>query len=144
MLRNKAKTSSLLADRGFRYVGYENGGHQFTGSNGEVSIIRDDGVKLTLVIGELANRIGGDSLSLLYQAMVIAEVVPSAFPEIEEIDSKEEADQKVYLRKVKERDERLAAAELQAKQTNRTHRNWIYVLDESIVNGLFPALSTGN
>lgn len=134
------KVIAQLADRGFGYLGYENGGHQFSGNNGEISVLRSDGVKLRLIIGALANRIGGDSLSLLYQAIVTAEVDPDSFPEVEEIDSKEQTDQKVYLRKVKEREERLAAAKRQAQQINRRHRDWIYILDEPVVNGLFPAI----
>jgi len=134
------KIVSQLAERGFNYAGYENGGHRFTGTNGEFSILLSDGVRFTLIVGELANRIGGDSLSLLYQALVTAEFDPKTFPEIEEIESKDEAEQKVYLRKVKQRDEQIAAAKEQVKQINRTHRDWIYVLDESVINGLFPAI----
>ena len=131
-----------LAERGFIYDGFENGGHRFTGTNGELSILRSDGVKFTLAVGELANRIGGESLSLLYQAIVTAELDPKTFPEIEEPESKEESVQKAYLRQVKQRTEQMAAAESQVKQINRTHRAWIYVLDESLVNGLFPAIES--
>ena len=134
------KIISQLAERGFDYLNFENGSPQFSGSNGEISVLRSDGVRIQLVVGELANRIGGDSLSLLYQAMVTAEADLTVFPEIEEIESKEEADQKVYLRKVKERDEQIAAAKQQAKQVNLTHREWIYVFDESVIKGLFPTV----
>jgi len=136
------KIISQLAERGFNYTGFENGGHRFTGTNGELSIVRSDGVRFTLVVGELANRIGGESLSLLYQSIVTAELDPQAFPEIPEIESKAEADQKVYLRKVKERDEQMTAARQQVEQINRTHREWIYILDESVVNGLFPKIDS--
>ena len=134
------KIISQLAERGFDYLGFENDSPQFSGSNGEISVLRSDGVKIRLIVGELANRIGGDSLSLLYQAIVAAEADPTAFPEIEAIESKEEADQKVYLRQVKERDEQIAAAKQRVKQLNRTHREWIYVFDESVIKGLFPAV----
>ena len=139
------KSISQLADRGFIYEGYEDEGHQFTGTNGEISVLRSDGLRLSVVVGELANRIGGESLTLLYQTILSAEVDLSAFPEIErdeesEDDSESDEGKKVYLRKVKERKERLAAAKKQVQQFNRTHRNWIYVLDESVVNGLFPAI----
>ena len=136
------KLVTQLAERGFIYDGFENGGHRFTGTNGELSILRSDGVKFTLAVGELANRIGGESLSLLYQAIVTAELDPKTFPEIEEPESKEESVQKAYLRQVKQRTEQMAAAESQVKQINRTHRAWIYVLDESLVNGLFPPIES--
>ena len=136
------KIIAQLAERGFVYQGYQNDGHEFTGTNGEVLVRRSDGVKFRLVVGELANRIGGESLSLLYQAIVTAEVDPDAFAEIEEIDSDDEADQKVYLRQVKQRKEQIAAAQSQVKQLNRTHGEWIYVLDESVVRGLFPAIDS--
>lgn len=136
------KLVSQLAERGFIYAGYENGGHRFSGTNGELSILRSDGVKFTLVVGELANRIGGESLSLLYQAIVTAELVPEAFPAIKEPKSEDESDQKAYLRQVKQRTQQMAAAQEQVKQFNRTHREWIYVLDESLVNGLFPAIDS--
>ena len=138
------KIITQLAERGFEHIGFENGSPQFSGSNGEVSVLRSDGVRIRLVVGELANRIGGDSLSLLYQAMVTAEADPTVFPEIEEIESEEEADQKIYLRKVKERDEQISAARQQAKQVNRTHREWIYVFDESVIKGLFPTVDAAN
>ncbi len=136
------KTVSQLAERGFIYSGYENGGHRFTGTNGELSILRSDGVRFTLAIGELANRVGGESLSLLYQAIVTAEIDPAAFPEIEEPDSNDESEQKAYLREKKQRTEQIAAAQSQVKQINRKHRPWIYVLDESVINGLFPEIDS--
>ncbi len=136
------KIISQLSDRGFRYDGFENGGHLFSGSNGEISVQRSDGVVLTLIVGNLANRIGGESLSLLYQAIIIAGVNPKAFPEIEEVESQEESAQKAYLRKVKQRQEDRASAQRQTKQINRTHRGWIYVLDESAIKGLFPAIES--
>ena len=71
-----------------------------------------------------------------------AEFDPESFPEIEETESKDEADQKAYLREVKQRTEQIAAAQEQVKQINRTHRAWIYVLDESVTNGLFPAIDS--
>ena len=134
------KTISQFAERGFIYAGFENGGHRFTGTNGELSILRSDGVRFTLAIGELANRVGGESLSLLYQAIVTAELDPTVFPEIEEPESKDESDQKAYLRQKKQRTEQMAAAQEQVKQINRRHRPWIYVLDESFINGLFPEI----
>ena len=137
-----AKVVSQLAERGFIYAGYENSGHRFTGTNGELSILRSDGVKLTLIVGELANRIGGDSLSLLYQAIVTAELDPTAFPAVKEPVSKDESDQKAYLREVKQRKQQMATAEDQVAQINRTHRPWIYVLDEALFNGLFPEIDS--
>lgn len=131
---------STIAERGFLYQGFKNEGHQFTGTNGEVSVLRSDGVRLTVVIGELANRIGGDSLSLLYQAIVTAEMEPDAFAEIEEIESEDESEQKAYLREVKLRTEAIEAAKRQVQQINRTHRQWIYVFDESVIKGLFPEI----
>lgn len=131
---------STIAERGFLYQGFKNEGHQFTGTNGEVSVLRSDGVRLTVVIGELANRIGGDSLSLLYQAMVRAEIEPDAFAEIEEIESADESEQKAYLREVKQRTEAIEAAKRQVQQINRTHSQWIYVFDESVIKGLFPEI----
>ncbi len=136
------KLVAQLADRGFIYAGYENGGHRFSGTNGELSILRSDGVRFTLAVGELANRVGGESLSLLYQAIVTAELDPAAFPEIEEPESEAESDQKAYLREKKQRTEQMAAAQAQVKQINRKHRPWIYVLDESVINGLFPAIDS--
>jgi hypothetical protein len=141
-----AETESLagLKNRGFLYRGFENEGHQFTGTNGEISVLRSDGVRLNIIIGKLANPIGGESLSLLYQSIVTADTNPESFPEIESIQSKSEADQKAYLRAVKLRNEKIAAAARQVQQINRVHRQWVYVLDESVVKGLFPAAPTAD
>ena len=145
-LRSKADASkdasiSALRETGFFYQQWKDGGHQFDAANGKVSIGMSDGVRHHVLIGGIANQVGGsDSLKLLYRVMLTADVDESGFDEPEkpaDID-KDEAIKKAYLREVKERDQLIELALRQAAEFNRKHSMWVYVMDETVVKGLLP------
>ena len=145
-LRSKADASSkasisALQETGFFYRGWTDGGHQFDAANGKVSIGMTDGVRHHVLIGGIANQVGGsDSLKLLYRVMLTADVDESGFDEPEKPADfdKDEAIKKAYLREVKERNLLIELAGRQAEEFNRKHSMWIYVMDETVVKGLFP------
>ena len=133
-----------LKEAGFFYRGRKDDGHQFDAANGKVSIGMSDGVRMHVLIGEIAaNQLGGrDSLKLLYKVMLTADVDEATFEEPEKPADfdKDESVKKAYLRKVKERDQLIELAIRQASEFNRKHSLWIYVMDETVVKGLFPAV----
>ncbi len=147
-LRTKADASedasiTALQETGFFYRGWKDGGHQFDAANGRVSIGMSDGVRHHVLIGGIANQVGGsDSLKLLYRVMLIADVDESAFDEPEKPADfdKDEAIKKAHLRKVKERDLAIDLADQAAAEFNRKHSMWVYVMDETVVKGLLPEL----
>jgi len=66
---------TALKETGFFYRGWKDGGHQFDTANGKVSIGMNDGVRHHVLIGGIANQVGGsDSLKLLYRVMLTADV----------------------------------------------------------------------
>lgn len=140
---NKEASIIALKETGFFYRKWENGAHQFDAANGKVSIGMSDGVRHHVLIGGIANQVGGsDSLKLLYRIMLTADVDESQFDEPEkpaDLD-KDEAIKKAYLRKVKERDQLIDTAQQRATEFNRKHSMWIYVMDETVIKGLLPEL----
>ena len=149
-LRSKTDASqetsvTALQEAGFFYRKWEDGGHQFDAANGKVSIGMSDGVRHHVLVGGIANQVGGsDSLKLLYRVMLTADVDESGFEEPEkpaDID-KDETIKKAYLRKVKERDQLIETAEQTVAEFNRKHSMWIYVMDETVIKGLLPELET--
>ncbi len=132
-----------LQDAGFFYRKWEAGGHQFDAANGKVSIGMNDGVRYHVLIGGIANQVGSnDSLKLLYRVMLTADVDDSGFAEPEKPADveKDESIKKAYLRKVRARDQLIETAEQTAAEFNRKHSMWIYVMDETVIKGLLPAL----
>ena len=138
---SKEASMTALKETGFFYRQWQDGGHQFDAANGKVSIGMNDGVRHHVLIGGIANQVGGsDSLKLLYRVMLTADVDESGFAEPEkpaDVD-KDEAIKKAYLRKVKERDELIELAGRQAAEFNRKHSMWVYVMDETVIKGLLP------
>ena len=132
---------TALKETGFFYRQWKDGGHQFDAANGKVSIGMNDGVRHHVLIGGIANQVGGsDSLKLLYRVMLTADVDESGFDEPEKPADfdKDEAIKKAYLREVKERDSQIELAQQAATEFNRKHSMWIYVMDETVIKGLLP------
>ena len=138
---SKEASMTALKETGFFYRQWKDGGHQFDAANGKVSIGMSDGVRHHVLIGGIANQVGGsDSLKLLYRVMLTADVDESGFDEPEKPADfdKDEAIKKAYLREVKERDELIELAGRQAAEFNRKHSMWVYVMDETVIKGLLP------
>ena len=131
-----------LVKSGFFYAGYTGGGHQFDSANGQVIVRQTDGVRYHVIIGGLANQVGDSSLTLQYEVMLRADFDPSVFPEPEKPENADEDEsvKKAWLRKVKERDEKVDQARKAAAEFNRKHSPWIYVMDETVIKGLLPEL----
>ncbi len=140
---SKETSISELQKGGFFYRQWKDEGHQFDAANGKVSLGMSDGIRYHVLVGGIANQVGSsDSLKLLYQVMLTADVDSSGFAEPEKPADfdKDEASKKAYLREVKERDLLIELAGRQAAEFNRKHSMWIYVMDETVIKGLFPEL----
>ncbi len=143
----ESETVNSWEKSGFFYRGMQDGGHQFDSSNGEVAVGMSDGVRYHVLVGGIGNQVGSsDSLRLLYQVMLTADVDASDFkqPEKPENMDTDESVKKAYLRKVKQREQLIDLASRKAAEFNRKHSLWIYVMDETVIKGLLPELEIGN
>lgn len=132
-----------LQKSGFGYRGWENNGHQFDTANGVLTVELSDGVRQHVLIGGLSTAGGGNaSLKLLYHVMLTADLDTSVFPEPEQPENidQDESIKKAYLRNVKERQSQIDLALQQVAEFNRNHSRWIYVMDETVIQGLFPEI----
>jgi len=130
---------------GFYKVGFANGVFQFKSSGGEVSVTTKDGLKVKMYIGGLANRSSEEDLELSYYVLFNSEVDASVFPvpQNPKGDDDSEVDEqanKDYLKKVADRTSALKAANLRAAAFNRLRAEWVYVVPESVINGVRPDL----
>ncbi|MGB1929932.1 MAG: DUF4340 domain-containing protein [Mariniblastus sp.] len=128
---------------GFYKVDFKNGVYQFKSSGGEVSVTTKDGLKVTMYIGGFANRSSEEDLELSYYVLFNAEVDTSVFPmpQKPESDGETEIDaqaNKEYLKKVADRTDALKAADLRASAFNRLRAEWVYIVPESVINGVRP------
>jgi len=134
-----------LENLGFYKVGFANGVYLFKSSGGEVSVTTKDGLKVTMYIGGLARRSSEEDLRLSYHVLFSAEVDASVFPMPKKptSDDGSEVDAQVnkeYLKKVADRTNALKAANLRASAFNRFYAEWVYVVPESVINGIRPDL----
>lgn len=135
-----------LTTAGFIFLSTENSKQQFDATNGELTVTLADGVSYQILVGNLVNDLAGGSsgLKLLYQVMIRAEVDSSVIPKVEkpaDVDT-DESIKKAYLRKVKDRDQRLSVARSQVKNFNRIHSQWLYVMDEDVIGLLLPEMES--
>ena len=117
----------------------------FNSSDGEVIVRTNDGVAVSILIGNLAENATGGSLTLKRYVMLYAFADEAIFPEPEKPkpnDDPEQAnqDEKEYLRKVADRNKSIEKARLRARELNQSYADWIYIVPEDIVNGLRPDL----
>jgi hypothetical protein len=141
-----SKDDSLLSSLqplGFVKTGFKNGKYEFASVGGKVSIENQDGVVVTLNIGSDAGKASED-MQLSYYALMTAGVNESIIPEPkkpEEIEDDAEANDKVqknYLRLVKEREDKIAAAKIRAAEINQQHADWVYVVLENVIENIRP------
>jgi hypothetical protein len=133
-----------LQEFGFVKSGFEDA-FKFIASDGEVTIRTDDGVAVSILIGNLAENPTDGNLTLQRYVMLYAFTDQSIFPQPEKPaanDDPELANQeeKEYLREVADRAKKIEKAKLRARELNQSYADWIYVVPEDIVNGLRPDL----
>ncbi len=133
-----------LKEFGFVKSGFDNG-FKFIASDGEVTVRTDDGVAVSILIGNLAENPTGGNLTLQRYVMLYALADESLFPEPEKPAANEDPElanqeEKEYLRKVADRDKKIEQAKLRARELNQAYADWIYVVPEDVVNGLRPDL----
>lgn len=134
-----------LENFGFYKVGFANGVYRFKSSGGEVSVTTRDGLRVTMYIGGLASRSSEEDLQLSYYVLFSAEVDETIFPipEKPKVDDGAEVDaeaNKEYLKRVAERTNALKAANLRASAISRLRAEWVYIVPETVINGVRPDL----
>ena len=134
-----------LENFGFYKIGFANGVYRFKSSGGELSVTTKDGLRVTMYIGGLSDRSSDEDLQLNYYVLFSAEVDASVFPMPQkpkgdgdsEVDAQANKD---FLKKSGERTNKLKAATLRASAFNRLRAEWVYVVPESVINGVRPDL----
>ena len=112
-------------------------------ANGEVIATTDDGVRVRLLIGSLAQRADTENLDLHFHGILLAELDESQFaaPKKPEGVAEDSSENKVYLRAMEELDRRRQSANLRINELNKNWSRWIYVIPESTVNAVRPDIS---
>jgi hypothetical protein len=116
---------------------------QFQSTNGEISTITSDGVRIRLLIGSLAQRADSENLDLHFHGMLLAELDQSQFeePKKPEDAAEDSTENKAYLRAMEDLDRRKQSAVLRVNELNKNWSKWIYVIPESTVNAIRPDIS---
>ena len=125
---------------GFLKTGFENATFDFMSVGGEVSVETNDGVVITLYIGNIAEKSDATDVQLNYYVMLCAGVDESLLPEPEKPADPEE---KAYLRLVEERKGKIKAARLRAAGLNQRYAPWFYIVSEDVIDNLRPGIDLG-
>jgi hypothetical protein len=125
---------------GFNKTAFKDGEYEFDAAGGEFTCVTADGVRMNVYVGSFA---AGDvktaSGNLARFLMINAVVDPSQFP-IPEKKADDESD-RAYLRAVAEREKKLNNANLLVRELDKIYADWIYVVDQEIVENLIPTLT---
>ncbi len=133
------ETLNELVSFGFHKTGFENGAFQFDATGGQFTIVSREGVRFNLYVGVFdTGATENTSGSLARYLMITVDVDYSSFPEPVAADDPED---KTYLRAVEERKTNLSKARKTATDLNRIQADWFYIIDDSILSKLIPALT---
>jgi len=128
-----------IKKQGFNIDGMEHGAFKFESVNGQISLRSQDGVLLTMYIGDVAkNAVGGEGRLSLH-VMMIAGVDETMVPMPPKPDDEND---KEYLRSVQQRKEMLKSAKTRASELNQLHSDWFYLVPENVIEAIRPAVLT--
>ncbi|MEL7498559.1 MAG: DUF4340 domain-containing protein [Planctomycetota bacterium] len=130
-----------LKEVGFMFTGINNGMPQFQSSDGRMELKFESGVRFKLLLGSIAAETTADQTELNRYVMLLGEFDESLLPELpEKPDAADESETKVYLRKVKDREEMSVESKNLIASFNERHADWVYLVSESVCNQLVPDL----
>lgn len=123
--------------------------NKVVGSGGVISVVTDNGLRTNLIFGNITNASGEGADELAHYMMITAEVdaemtVRPTKPEPKEGESLTEDEEREYARTVENWEKNLKAVTQLAKDTNRVHSRWYYVLGDEFISFLRPELSNPN
>ena len=128
---------------GFHRAGFEDGGYVFNSTGGQITVSTQEGIIMEMMIGKLldASETNSEQLSryVIFQGRVNQELFPE--PEKPEGVEEDSEENKAYLRALADRTKKLDFAKKLAKDFNKTHANWYYVVDDRVIEALRPELS---
>lgn len=156
----KKSTFDSTQKYGFRATEFDSETWQFDATGGSVKVRTADGVAVTIYIGAIDSQTRNNSLKLNHYLMLVAGFDESLIPapdeptrsgddssdnEVEDGDSASEDfesvdDQKIYLRKVAERERKLKIGRQRASALNESFSKWYYIVSEDVVSRLRPEL----
>ncbi len=123
---------------GFRKSGFGTVYYEFESVRGLLKFITSEGVVTNFLIGSITDSASGNGGQLSRFLMLVADVNPGSFPEIEK---PEDAGQnKQYLQLVAEQKKRRENAGQIAADLNREFAGWFYVIDEDTAGRFVPDL----
>jgi hypothetical protein len=143
-----AEPFQALKELGFKQTAGVNQPAEFVGSGGDLVVTFSNGLRVQIILGNVAASAQGDSkLSrwVMFVASVANDVLakpePPQTPEGQELT---EDQQRIYTRSLEQWQERVKTAEQTAAGFNQLHGAWYYAVDEDVIAALRPVLPTSN
>ena len=140
-----------LTGRGFRYDGFRNGQHQFDAAAGEINIVYKYGMETNILLGSLAGMDIASGGKINRYMLLTSDLNPSIIPEPknpqqppaggDDASPAQEATEdqmRNYQAELNRRNELLEAAGKKTRSFNQVHADWLYVVSEDVISGLFP------
>ena len=118
------------------------------GSGGSISVVTDNGLRTNLIFGNITGS--ADSADELGHYMMITVEIDEALavkpekPEPKAGQELTEDEEREYARAVESWDKELKTVTQLAKDTNRVHSKWYYVLSDEFIAFLRPELSNAD
>ena len=142
-MRNPSEDADLskLLKYGFRKSGFNNNDYQFESAGGTITVTMTNGLEISIQIGapkdgELNKYTGRPERYMLLTAHVDQAFFP--VPKKPETTDEQSDEYKAYLRKMEERKQNIKKAADVARAMNANFANWIYVVEETVTEGLTP------
>ena len=130
---------------GFRFSKSEDG-VELDGSSGELTVNTAEGVKVSILIGNLATSTESAANALNYNLMIVADVTDDMKSQPEKPTAAEggqlsEDEEREFARQLEEWTAKSKNAKAAAEQINRIHGDWYYIVSEDVVEALRPEIS---
>lgn len=138
------ETYAALTNFGFFFKQMKNGTPQFETSNGQIRLQYVNGIRVRMLMGAVSTETARDQDDLNRYVMFTGEYDDSLLPPPPEkpVEGANDAEQRDYLAKVKQRGELVTAAKAFADSFNDTHADWVYLVSDSLCNKLLPEIDT--
>lgn len=137
------KAFASLQAFGFYKRGIQNGAWDFDSANGEVSVTTTDGVKTTILIGQIGAQNSTSSGKVNYYVMLNATVDERLSERPERpvgVQNDESDENKAYLRLVEQWKTSLSGAEQTVNDINAIHGEWFYLVSQDVIEILRPEI----
>ncbi|MEM9411273.1 MAG: DUF4340 domain-containing protein [Planctomycetota bacterium] len=140
---NSAKEFKIMNSLGFFFNKNESKfGPKFDSVNGQARVKTSDGVTTTILVGQVAGANSVDKNKLNYYVILNSDVDEALRSKpVRPVGTNENDDSpenRAYLKKVKDWEDRLEKASRAADELNALHSDWYYLVSEAVIKTLIP------